>query len=114
MLRLYKARLGFLWILLGILLVGSQFLYAQCPDIGLSVSPGPTTICSGTAVAVTIDFPEADVLYQLRDDNTDAPLSGYFSGTGPSLTINSDALASDVTIKVSALNPIIPCAPVDL
>ena len=65
-------------------------------------------------VAVTIDFPEADVLYQLRDDDTDAPLSGYFSGTGPNLTINSDALGSDVTIKVSALNPIIPCPSVDL
>ena len=114
MLRFYKARLGFLWILLGILLVGTQFLYAQCPDIGLTVSPGPTTICSGTGVAVTIDSPEPDVLYQLRDDDTNAPLSGYFSGTGPNLTINSDALGSDVTIKVTALNPIVPCPPVDL
>ena len=113
MLRLYKARLGFLWILLGILLVGTQFLYAQCPNAALSVSPVTTTVCSGSTVAVTIGLSEANIAYQLRNSATNAALSGYFLGTGANLIINSDALAANVTIKVNATNPLSFCA-VDL
>src|SRR5688572_32183987 len=108
MLRLYKARLGFLWILLGILLVGTQSLFAQCPDVTLTVSPATTTICSGAVVSVTINSAESGVLYQLQDIATDAPLSGSFSGTGADLTINSNAITADVTIKVNASIPATP------
>src|SRR5688572_18956227 len=112
MLRFYKARLGFL-ILLGIFLVGSQFIYAQCPNAALTVSPATTSICSGSTVPVTIGLSEANIAYQLRNSATNAALSGYYLGTGANLIINSDALAANVTIKVNATNPISFCA-VDL
>ena len=109
MLRFYKARLGFL-ILLGIFLVGSQFIYAQCPNVALTVSPATTTICSGNIVPVTITTSEANIAYQLRNNANDAPLSGYFLGTGANLIINSDAIAANVVIKVYAVNPLSFCA----
>ena len=85
MFRFYKASLGFFWILLGILLVGSQFLYAQCPNTALTVSPTTTSICSGSTVQVTIGLSEGSIAYQLRNNATDAALSGYFLGTGANL-----------------------------
>ena len=109
MLIFYKTNLGFLLVLLGILLLGTQFSYAQCPNPALTVLPATTTICSGTAVPVTINSAEVSILYQLQDDATDAPLSGYFFGTGSDLTINSDAISVDVTIKVNAFNPATLC-----
>ncbi|HZB13725.1 MAG TPA: hypothetical protein VE467_11875, partial [Chryseolinea sp.] len=110
MFRFYKTRLGFFWILLGILLVGSQVLYAQCPNTALTVSPTTTSICSGSTVQVTIGLAETNIAYQLRNNVTDAPLSGYYLGAGANLLINSDALAADVAIKVYAINPLSFCA----
>ena len=115
MLRLCKARLGFLWFLLGILLVGTQSFICPMPDVTLTVSPTPTTtICSGSVVSVTINSAESGILYELRNNATNAPLSGSFSGTGSDLTINkSNAIASNVTIKVHATKSL-PLCEVDL
>ncbi|HEX6222990.1 MAG TPA: hypothetical protein VFZ52_01180, partial [Chryseolinea sp.] len=110
MLRFYKARLNFLLLLLGILLVGLQFSLAQCPNAALTVSPATISVCTGSSVAVTIGSSEANIGYQLRNNATDAPLSGYYLGTGSDLTINSDALTANVTIKVYAINPLSFCA----
>src|SRR5688572_14222860 len=110
MLRFYKANLGFFWVLLGILLVGPKFLHAQCPNATLTVSPATTTICSGSSVPVTIGTSQTNIAYQLRNQATNAELSGYFPGNGGNLIINSYVLAANVTIKVYAINPISVCA----
>src|SRR5687767_10152877 len=109
MLRFYKAKLSFLGILLGILLVGPK-LYAQCPNTARPVSPATTSICAGSSVPVTIGTSEANIAYQLRNSANNAALSGYYLGTGANLTINSDAIPAGVTIKVNATNPFSFCA----
>ena len=72
------------------------------PNIALNVSPVSTSVCSGSAVPVTITSAESNVLYQLQNDATSTPLSGFFLGTGANLTITSDPLTANTTIKVYA------------
>ena len=72
------------------------------PSAALSVSPAATSVCSGSSVSVTIISAASGVLYQLRNSATDAPLSGYFLGSGGNLVINSNAISANVTIKVYA------------
>uniref|UniRef100_UPI0023EBECA8 beta strand repeat-containing protein n=1 Tax=Chryseolinea sp. H1M3-3 TaxID=3034144 RepID=UPI0023EBECA8 len=72
------------------------------PSAALTVSPATPAVCSGSSVPVTINTAEAGVLYQLQDNATDAPLSGFFLGTGANLIINSDPVSANVTIKVYA------------
>ncbi len=66
------------------------------------------TICAGSVVPVTINAAHAGIFYQLRDPS-DVPLSGFFSGTGVDLIINSDPIASTTTIKVAAFNATTLC-----
>ena len=79
------------------------------PSSSLTVSPPPTTVCAGSVVPVTVALAQSGVLYQLLDDATDAPLSGFFLGTGVDLIINSSPVAADVTIKVYARNATTLC-----
>ncbi len=74
------------------------------PNVSLPVSPSTTTICSGVSVPVTIGSSESGIEYQLRNNADDTPLSGFVSGTGGNLTINSNAISTNLTIKVYVRN----------
>ncbi|MFZ6008747.1 MAG: hypothetical protein ACOYXT_00245, partial [Bacteroidota bacterium] len=75
----------------------------------LNVTPGATTICSGSTTNVTIESSQAGVQYQLQNDSDSSPLSGFFSGTGANLVVTSNALTSNTTIKVYARNTTTLC-----
>ena len=79
------------------------------PPLNSTVTPATTTICSGGTAAVTIAATNAAVLYQLRNSVTSAPLSGYFYGNGGNLTITSNALSANTTIRVYAKNGTTGC-----
>jgi hypothetical protein len=59
------------------------------PNVGLNVVPSATTTCSGGSVNVIIQSAQSGFLYQLQNDVTASPLSGFYSGTGGNLTIPS-------------------------
>ncbi|MEO5600624.1 MAG: hypothetical protein ABIR06_06840, partial [Cyclobacteriaceae bacterium] len=79
------------------------------PSNSLTVSPASTTICSGNSVSVTINSAQPGVYYQLQNDADNTPLSGLFGGTGANLTISSDALSANTTLKVYAVNATTLC-----
>src|SRR5687768_6870974 len=89
--------------------VKSTNVAAQCP-VDRAVSPASVTICSGSTVNVTVTAAEANVGYQLQNSATNAPLSGFFLGTGANLTLTSNALSSSVNVKVVAINPFSFCS----
>ncbi len=74
------------------------------PNIGLNVVPSATTTCSGGSVNVIIQSAQSGFLYQLQNDVTASPLSGFYSGTGGNLTIPSNALSLNTTIRVYSRN----------
>ncbi|MGC1240227.1 MAG: hypothetical protein WA874_01505, partial [Chryseosolibacter sp.] len=79
------------------------------PNAALTVTPATTNVCSGNAAQVTIGSSESGVLYQLRNDSDNTALSGFYSGNGGNLVINSDALTANTTIKVYARNATTLC-----
>ncbi|HEY3404802.1 MAG TPA: PKD-like domain-containing protein [Ohtaekwangia sp.] len=79
------------------------------PTASLTVSPASTTVCAGSSVPVTITSAQAGVLYQLRNNATNVPLSGSFSGSGGNLIINSDPISANTVIKVYAQNATTLC-----
>ena len=74
------------------------------PDISLNVTPVTTTVCNNSSVGITVENSEVGVLYQLQDNGTSNPLSGFYAGTGSDLVIPSDPLTLPLTIKVYARN----------
>jgi hypothetical protein len=74
------------------------------PNIGLNVVPSATTTCVGGSVNVIIENAQSGFLYQLQNDVTASPLSGFYSGTGGNLTIPSSALSVNTTIRVYSRN----------
>ncbi len=84
------------------------------PNIGLNVAPVATTVCNGTSVNITVENAEAGFLYQLQDDGTSSPLSGFYPGTGANLVIPSNPLTTPLTIKVYSRNASSPSCDGDL
>ena len=74
------------------------------PNLALNVTPASTTVCNNSSVDVTIENAESGFLYQLQDNGTSAPLSGFYAGTGADLVIPSNPLSLPVTIKIYARN----------
>ncbi|MDH4295193.1 MAG: hypothetical protein OEV74_02850, partial [Cyclobacteriaceae bacterium] len=82
------------------------------PDITLSVTPATTTVCN--SVNITVENAEIGFLYQLQEDGTSNPLSGFYPGTGTDLIIPSNPLAAPLIIKVYARNASSPACDGDL
>jgi hypothetical protein len=74
------------------------------PNTGLTVVPAATTTCAGGTVNITIQAAQVGMLYQLQNDFTATPLSGFYAGTGGNLTITSNAISVDTPIRVYARN----------
>ncbi|MEJ1239936.1 PKD-like domain-containing protein [Chryseolinea sp. T2] len=64
----------------------------------------PATICPGSGAPVTIQGSQSGIFYQLQNASTSAALSSFYAGTGGNLTILSNNLFSNTTIKVYARN----------
>ena len=74
------------------------------PSTGLNVAPNLSTTCVGGSVNIIIQGAQAGFLYQLQNNLTASPLSGFYAGTGGNLVIPTNALSVDVPIRVYARN----------
>src|SRR5688572_3655958 len=57
------------------------------PNAGLNVAPNLSTTCVGGSVNIIIQGAQAGFLYQLQNNLTSSPLSGFYAGTGGNLSI---------------------------